>query len=117
MKTDIYYHPFDNKNKCDLTPYPIPLSKTLEKFKINTQFVIVSEPTQWASLLNDNCPLEINLKFPYHSKIINRKLDGDYIAMDDGTYGWSLSTLVKENKIYLNQEYRKLKLINLKNKL
>ena len=96
----------------------------VEKFKVNTHFIITAKPTKWSSALNTKCPLWLEPnEYPYYGIIKNVKnvkdqysqYDRFHIAMDDGTYGWSLETLIIENKIFTEKDYRKEKLQKIQN--
>lgn len=93
----------------------------LKSYKKGLRFTIISEPTEWSSVLNSNCPISVmaRVKYPYHGKIVNIKYENGscHVAIDDGRYGWSLTTLIEENCIIKNiQDIRKEKLKKL-NKL
>lgn len=87
----------------------------LQKYKIGTQIVITERPKKWGSILNPNNPLKSDIKYPYKTSIKNIEKRysssfGDSIAIDDGSYGWSLTCLIREDKVFILSENRKLKL-------
>lgn len=83
----------------------------LENYKEGTEFIIKSRPSFWSSTLNSNSPFYNKIKYPYRARIVAVDInEEDHISMTDGVYGWSLSTLVIENKISSITEIRKLKL-------
>jgi hypothetical protein len=87
----------------------------LKKYKIGTRIVITEKPKMWASILNKNNPLHSNVIYPYITTIkdIEKRYSssfGDSISIDDGTYGWSLTCLIREDKVFILSENRKLKL-------
>ncbi len=82
------------------------------KFKIGTVFIITSKPSGWSSGVNTNCPFDDIIKYPYRSKItdIRECVENGNISMTEGKYGWSLSCLIRENKIITINDERKFKL-------
>lgn len=81
-------------------------------FKVGTIFIITSKPSSWSIGVNEKCPLTSYIKYPYRGIITNIsecKENGN-IAMTEGKYGWSLSCLIRENKIITINEERKIKI-------
>lgn len=85
---------------------------TKNDFKIGTVFIITSKPSRWSIGENKNCPLTSYIKYPYRGIItsIRECAENGNISMTEGKYGWSLSCLIRENKIITISEERKLKL-------
>ena len=96
--------------------------KILKKFKKGTKFIITDKPLQWSSSLNGNSPFDYDIKYPYEGVIKNVIFDTEpnHFAFDDGSYGWSLTSLLKDNIIYIDElklnRKQKLKKINKLNK-
>lgn len=85
----------------------------LKKFKTGTNFIITGKPSLWSSRLNKKCPISknTNLSYPYYGQIKSiESAPSLSIAIDDGEFGWSLSTLVDEGLIFTIKEYRKMKI-------
>jgi len=82
-----------------------------EIYKIGSKFIITAKPKFWNSRLNPNEPLDV-VKYPYYGTIKGIDDNTGLIAMTDGFYGWSLSSLIEENKIIIIdiKEERKKKL-------
>lgn len=89
-------------------------------FEVGTIFVITAPPSYWNSTLCEINPL-LSVRYPYYGTIINIKEYKDQyedeveISMTDGRYGWSLTTLINENKIVNLKEERISKLNKLQN--
>ena len=94
--------------------------KLLKYFKVGDIIVIKQCPTSWSSLSGGSSPFQYNINFPYTAKIVKIDYcpDKTHISFYDGTYGWSLTQIIKENifdsliflrkqkleKLYLSQE-------------
>lgn len=81
-------------------------------FEVGTKFIITDKPRYWNGELCKKCPFFTNIEYPYYGTIlaIKKQYDGE-IAMTDGIYGWSLTTLIEENKIEISlKEERRIKL-------
>jgi len=84
-----------------------------DDFKKGTHFIITSAPNYWNGALNSNCPINnINIKYPYEGIVTHTS---GMSAMTDGFYGWSLFSLITENKIKIVKitEERKKKLLKI----
>jgi hypothetical protein len=92
--------------------------KILKKYKKGTKFTITDQPTQWSSSLNGNNPFDYDIVYPYKGKITNIIFDTEpnHFAIDDGIYGWSLTSLLKCDCIIIDElnidRKKKLKKIN-----
>jgi hypothetical protein len=92
-------------------------SKILNLFKIGDKFTINRKPNSWSSAAGGDCPLSKIHKYPYTSEIVNivhRQDLGRHIAiLDNNDFGWSLSSLIDENKINTHnfERYKKLQKI------
>ena len=82
-------------------------------FKIGDKFKITGYPRWYASLLNRNNPFESNITFPYYVVIVELADSYDYVAMDDGSYGWCISTLIDEKLITNIRTSRKEKILKI----
>lgn len=84
-------------------------------FRIGDRFVITSEPKFWSSSLNDNPPIG-RVTYPYYGTIKRILIhNDDLVAMTEGKYGWSLDSLLKDDKIQSIRMLRKKKLKKIKN--
>lgn len=82
-------------------------------FEVGTRFIITDKPSHWNSNLNKNSPCHNRILYPYRGTItgIKKQLSDDEIAMTDGIYGWSLTTLIEEGLIEVDiKEQRRIKL-------
>ena len=74
------------------------------EFKIGDEIIIKSKPFHWASLLNKNSPIHLDI-YPYKCTIQNIEKDGGYTAMTCGKYGWDLDSLIQDNLIRLQPKF------------
>lgn len=97
--------------------YKYQLKKIKKNFKPGVEFIIKSKPMYWSSKLNKNNPFDQDIEYPYYGKIKCVDMsDEDYLALDDGIYGWSLSNLIENDLIIIDKKkIRKKKIIKLNN--
>jgi len=90
-----------------------------KNFYIGDYFIIITTPGIWNSSMNNNCPLNSNISYPYKGRIKNILASQVYgkviIGMTEGIYGWSLSYLVGKGLIIHDViKQRKVKLMKIK---
>jgi hypothetical protein len=74
------------------------MTREYNGFNIGMKVKILSCPGSWNSVLNYNCPFYLDYPYICIIKEIYFCLGGA-VAMTDGNYGWSLSSLVDFNLI------------------
>lgn len=84
-------------------------------FKVGDKFVISGPPMYWDSALNENCPINRGLTYPYYGTIKEISESDRCISMTDGKYGWSLDSLIQGYKISTLRVERRNKLNKLNN--
>lgn len=86
--------------------------KEYSGLKVGDRFVITSEPRLWDSSLNDNSPFG-RVIYPYYGTIKKIAIDNTgylSVSMTDGKYGWSLDSLLINNRIQSLRVVRREKL-------
>ena len=92
----------------------------IKDLKVGDNIIITKQPPQWSSVCHYRCPMSRgDITFPYHCKITLIKYDRatKHYGMTEGEYGWSLTSLIKNNCIEIGlKEQRRKKLNMLKSK-
>lgn len=98
--------------------------KSYWDFNVGDEIIIIESPSTWSSVLSPDSPISLNI-YPYRCKIKKIVLCGyttsgnfHHVAFTEGDYGWCLSSLINEGKIFKFCDYikeiRKLKINKIK---
>lgn len=87
----------------------------LNTFSVGDVITIKKFISAWSSSLNSHYHMDDKLKFPYTLKIAEIKYvpESNHVAMTEGKYGWSLTSLVEKGCIDMKKFIRYKKIIKL----